>query len=177
MQRQPVGAEPHTHILMQKATFQRLPWLWWDQATQSPPRPLTEVPLWAPLSLGTGSGAIRRLHRHLLWSDRLHGSLIGTTWSCSFRMPDSKVPAPFPARSQMSLKGFQITEADSWPVRWLGAEELWAATKHCLKNTRLLTSWGGILAALFRLRALKTMHYMSNCQTFQRGPFALSNNI
>lgn len=47
-----------------------------------------------------------------------------------------------PALSQISLKGFKIPEADSLPVRVLGTEELCTATRHYLKNTRLLTSRG-----------------------------------
>lgn len=77
----------------------------------------------------------------------------------------------------MSPKGLKITEAGALPVSLLGAGELCVATRHCLKNTRLLTSRGRILATLFSFRAIKTVLYMSNCQAFQRGPFALSNNI
>lgn len=139
--------------------------------------PIIEVKLRAPFSLGPGSGCYQKTLKRsaLIWLSE---------WLLNWRYlvlcvldAGFKGASCFSALPQMSLKGLKITEADSLPVRLLGAEEPCAATRHYLKNTRLLTSRERILATLFSFRAIKTMHYMSNCQTFQRGPFALSNNI
>lgn len=128
----------------------------------------------APLSLG--SGVIRRLE----WSALIWVSEQLFNWQylvLCFLDTGFQGASYFSARSQISLKGFKITEAHLLPVRLRGAKELCTATRHYFKNTRLLTGRGRILATLCSFRAIKTMHYMSNCQTFQRGPFALSNNI
>lgn len=168
---------PICNILMQKSTSLRL--LGSDETgpLKSLFSPLIEVKLRAPFSLGPGSGCYQKTLKRsaLIWLSK---------WLLNWRYlvlcvldAGFKGASCFSALPQMSLKGLKITEADSLPVRLLGAEEPCAATRHYLKNTRLLTSRERILATLFSFRAIKTMHYMSNCQTFQRGPFALSNNI
>lgn len=85
----------------------------------------------------------------------------------------------------MSLKGFQITEADAWPVEMAGSRGTLGGHKTLFKKHQASNKqgvgaggWGGESRPHFAGCELsKTMHYMSNCQTFQRGPFALSNNI
>ena len=82
----------------------------------------------------------------------------------------------FSARSQISLKGFKITEADSLPVKLLGAQRLCTATRRYLKKkTEPVRSRRRARAPCARSPASKTRHYMSNCQTFQRGhlPFQI----
>lgn len=129
------------NILMQKST--PCDFLGSDETRplKSLSSPLTEVKLWAPLSLGTGSGAIRRLE----WSALIWLSARLFNWQylvLCFLDAGFKGASYFSAQSQISLKGFKITEAHSLPVRLRGAKELCTATRHYLKNTRLLTGKG-----------------------------------
>lgn len=84
----------------------------------------------------------------------------------------------FSAHSQISLKGFKITEADSLPVKLLGAQQLCTATRRYLKkkpNAEPVRSRRRARTPHARSLASRTRRYMSNCQTFQRGrlPFQI----
>lgn len=91
--------------------------------------------------------------------------LIGNTWFSVFERRLRKVLAIF-LLSQISLKGFRITEADSLPVKLLEALELCTATRHYLKNIEPITRRAGL--PRFSSQAIKTILTVSNCQTFQR---------
>lgn len=96
-----------------------------------------------------------------------NSSLIGNTWFSVFERRLRKVLAIF-LLSQISLKGFRITEADSLPVKLLGALELCTATRHYLKNIMPITSRKRACLPCFSSQAIKTILSVSNCQTFQR---------
>lgn len=139
--------------------------------------PLTEVKLGAPLSLGPGSG---RPQKALKQSALMRFSEWLLNWQylvLCFLDTGFKGAGCFPALSQMSLKGSEITEQTH------GLSNCWEQRNSVqpqdtvFQNTRLLTSRGRILATPLSVRAIRTMHCMSNCQAFQRGPLALSNNI
>lgn len=98
-------------------------------------------------------------------------------------IPDSLVSSTgsegascFSAHSQISLKGFKITEADSLPVKLLGAQQLCTATRRYLKElASACEEQEESPGSACPLPSQQTRRYMSNCQTFQRGrlPFQI----